>query len=151
MIINTDSDFIVYFDVIAQLKPSSILDIGMFLKSAGCVSRQASTKEIPENITLDGLDLFPSFHIPIYKRIYNHIYQPHEMPNHHYDLAVLLNLGQNVNEEQILKLWLKALTYADYLLTSQEDTLFVGKQGLPLTYQPLDVGDKKYAFIKNQL
>jgi len=151
MIINTDSDFIAYFDVINQLKPGSVLDIGMFLKASGCVCRQASSKKIPENILLDGIDLFPAFQIPIYQKIYHHIYSANETPVQRYDLSTLLGLRQNVNDEQSLKLWLKALTYSDYILSDLEDVLFIGKQGVPLSYQPLDIGSKKYAFIQNKL
>ena len=74
MITTNKNDFIAYFQIINQLNAKSVLDIGMFLKSAGCVSRQACGLEIPGHVILDGIDLFPSIHIPVYEKIYNHIF-----------------------------------------------------------------------------
>lgn len=151
MITTNKNDFIAYFQIINQLNAKSVLDIGMFLKSAGCVSRQACGLEIPGHVILDGIDLFPSIHIPVYEQIYNHIFPDENIPKRRYDLAILLNLWNHVPTERTIQLWLKALTCSTCILGNLEETLYFTKQGIPLNYQLIESGSTKYTLIKNQL
>lgn len=72
-IITNDNDIFVYFKLIEQLQPASILDVGLFLQRIGAVSRQAMSCEIPSNIYLEGIELFGENILPIYHKIYNKI------------------------------------------------------------------------------
>ena len=55
----TDADMIFfYLSMLDYLKPRRVLDIGMFLKRAGFISRQAMAQEISEEIVLCGIDVF---------------------------------------------------------------------------------------------
>lgn len=87
----TDADEIfTYFEVIRQLSPARILDVGMMLKRMGAVSRQAMHCTVPASARLDGVDFYPEVELPIYQTIYNHIYIAAQLPNEFYNLSVCL-------------------------------------------------------------
>lgn len=67
-----------YFEVINDIEPESVLDIGMVLKRAGTVSRNIQGKEIDGRIRLDGVDFLPDVDAGVYSAIYNHIYAFYE-------------------------------------------------------------------------
>ena len=58
MILKNENDIYIYFETIAQLEPKTILDVGMFLKRIGSVSRKAMDGGVPEDVRLDGVDFF---------------------------------------------------------------------------------------------
>lgn len=61
MILNNQNDMYLYFQMINELQPDSVLDAGMFLKRAGSVSRQMMGCGISEDVRLDGIDFSRSF------------------------------------------------------------------------------------------
>ena len=62
----TDADMIFfYLSMLDYLKPRRVLDIGMFLKRAGFISRQAMAQEISEEIVLCGIDVFLEYPLEI--------------------------------------------------------------------------------------
>lgn len=67
MIIRNENDIYIYFEVITQLEPRKILDIGMFLKRIGSVARKVMDEELSEELVLDGVDLFPEIDFPVWK------------------------------------------------------------------------------------
>lgn len=74
MIIQKENDAYVYFQIVKELQPTSVLDVGMFLKRTGSLSRQMMNCEIPREVWLDGVDFFPEVEFPIWEIIYNEIY-----------------------------------------------------------------------------
>lgn len=68
-----ENDLYMYFELIEQLEPESVLDAGLFLKRAGCVCRKAMNREIPEQIRLDGIDLTCDTNFSATKNIYHNI------------------------------------------------------------------------------
>ncbi len=60
MILKNENDIYMYFETIEQLAPQRVLDIGMFLKRIGSVSRKVMDREVPAEVCLDGID-FPNF------------------------------------------------------------------------------------------
>lgn len=74
MIIRNRNYIYTYFHIIKELQPLSVLDIGMFLKRVGSVSRQMMNCEISWDIRLDGIDFFPELQLPAWETIYNEIY-----------------------------------------------------------------------------
>ena len=91
MILNNQNDMYLYFQMINELQPDSVLDAGMFLKRAGSVSRQMMGCGISEDVRLDGIDFFPELQLPVWKTIYNKIYQGERLSEiqvvSNYDLA----------------------------------------------------------------
>lgn len=74
MIITNKNYIYTYFHIMKELQPLSVLDIGMFLKRVGSVSRQMMNCEIPWDIRLDGIDFFPELQFPAWETIYDEIY-----------------------------------------------------------------------------
>lgn len=93
--VTDENDIYVYFEVIRQLQPSSVLDFGMMLKRMGALSRQAMNCRIPQNIRLDGVDLYPYIELPIYQIVYDNIYDMKNLPDRKYDLGVMLCMSES--------------------------------------------------------
>ena len=125
MIIRNENDIYIYFEVITQLEPRKILDIGMFLKRIGSVARKVMDEELSEEIVLDGVDLFPEIDFPVWKHIYNKIYIVKDFlsisKEQNYNLAMLLG-GKEIQIHQDLAKLIKVMSkHVRYLLT---DILF---------------------------
>jgi len=110
MVLTKKNDIYVYFEVIRQLEPERILDIGMFLKRIGSVSRQVMEDcAISEQVILDGVDFWTEIDFPIWRTIYNHIINDIQLVDNlaeRYDLAILFGtkeLTKKVNLVNIVK------------------------------------------------
>lgn len=115
----TDADEIfTYFEVIRQLSPSRILDVGMMLKRMGALSRQAMHCEVPKTARLDGIDLYPKVELPIYETVYDHIYPPGQPPQEKYDLSICIGMGD------ALRQWMLDAHNLEYLSTHASVVLF---------------------------
>lgn len=75
------NDVYLYFEIIRQLKPESVIDIGMFLKRIGAVSRQAMDAEIGTDIELCGVEEMPECSVGVYSVIYDKIWSTVEFLN----------------------------------------------------------------------
>lgn len=118
----TDADEIyTYFEVIRQLSPSCILDVGMMLKRMGAVSRQVMHCAIPQSAQLDGVDLYSEVTLPIYETIYNHIYPAALLPNESYHLSVCIGF---FNENNIVQQWISSKQNLEYLFAHSSVILF---------------------------
>lgn len=73
MIIKSENSIYIFYEIIRQLEPNSILDMGMFLKRVGSVSTKIMGREIPEQIVLDGVDFFPEISFPVWDTIYHQV------------------------------------------------------------------------------
>lgn len=87
--ITDKNDIFVFFEVIRLGQPERMLDIGMFLKRIGAVSRNVKDFEIPKTTILDAYTLTPEREINIYKTIYDNIYIK-DFPKVEYDLVTLI-------------------------------------------------------------
>ncbi len=67
-----------YFEIVRQIKPEIIIDVGMFLKRIGAVSRQAMGMEIGRNVELCGIDAMPECSAGVYGTIYDRIWSIEE-------------------------------------------------------------------------
>ena len=124
MILRNENDIYIYFETIEQLEPQNILDVGMFLKRIGRVSRKAMDREVLPDIRLDGIDFFPERAFAVWEQIYDSIISVQSFleckRQETYDLAVLLGtegLHQKQGFDQVL---IKAAKCARYLLSDQK-------------------------------
>ncbi len=104
------NDIYLYFETIRQLKAASVLDIGLTLKRCGAVCRQVADSAIDPAVHLTGIDPDPETTPPIYHRIYQEILSPEsllEKRDGRYDLAVLLQLPEDVLSDQTLLQYIK--------------------------------------------
>lgn len=96
LILKNENDIYIFFETIKQLEAQSILDIGMFLKRIGSVSRKAMDCEIPETVRLNGVDLFPEKEFPVWKHVYDTIENGEHFlekrVKDRYDLTVMLGV-----------------------------------------------------------
>ena len=93
-----------YFLTLNEIEPASVLDMGMFLKRIGAVSRSALDEKISEDILLDGVDFRGTPELPIYHPIYNHIFSSDQIDQQKYDVAVLLQPEDIFSRQEIRRL-----------------------------------------------
>lgn len=121
MILTDETDIFAFFEVIDQVEASSILDVGMFLKRIGSVSRQIKEKEIYPNQRLTGVDFFPEISCPVWEKIYDDIYKPDEIfwteNTNQYELAVVLQLEEHMEKNLADCMWQWMSGHVSYILT----------------------------------
>lgn len=150
MILTDETDIYTYFEIIEKAEAKSILDIGMFLKRIGSVSRQVKDKEIPVGKILDGVDCFSSIQCPVWTKIYDKIYSIDELfdsdSNETYELATVLHVQECMSNEIFVAMWKWLCSHVSYILTDVSIDS-VGKMIKYDTELPIDVDGKKYWFI----
>lgn len=67
------NDLWMYFEIIKQTEPESVVDFGPILKLTGCISRQALNEEIDSKIKLTGIDFNPDMKCPVYEKVYDRL------------------------------------------------------------------------------
>ena len=150
------NDMYIYFECVNQIAPASVLDIGMFLKRIGAVSRQVMGAELPRAVRLDGIDFMEQTAVGVYRTIYDHIYSKEEALsrmcaagasalNNHYEMAVMLGVNPFLKpqQEEVICRWLPE--HVHYVLTDDAGT----KKSLIQkgTVRDLQVGNRTYALI----
>ena len=123
MILKNENDIYIYFEVIEQLEPRRILDIGMFLKRIGGISRKAMNREVPEDIQLDGVDFYPEIDFPVWHHMYNNIYDVDSFLKNDrkapYELAVILGAETFYQDSACSLMMLKLSECVRYVLVNQ--------------------------------
>lgn len=136
----------IFCEVINQLEPESILDIGMFFKSIGGVSRQILNVKISDSIYITGVSTDETNNLNVYSRVYDKIISKNEMCEdkqwgyqdinqqvEKYDLAILLSdLVGNGDKEQLIK---NIEDKARYMLMYNEDIKY-----LAYNHNSVDIG-----------
>ena len=70
----TDKDVMyIYSEVINQMEPQKILDVGMFYKAIGAVSRRILEMEVPEDCYITGVETDSISGLNVYETIYDEI------------------------------------------------------------------------------
>lgn len=117
--ITNQNDIFVYYEIIRQVKPSSIIDFGMFLKRVGAVSRQLMDREISRTILLDGADYIPETDYKVLRTIYNNIYRGGiaGLPDKRYDMAFIMRPSSVMTAEEEEKIWRWLRKHASYAVT----------------------------------
>lgn len=127
--ITNQNDMYLYFEVIDRIEPNSILDIGMFLKRIGAISRQVMDKSINETVLLDGIDFMPDINIPVYSEIYNHycslqkwldafcVQKKIVFDLEYYDLAVMIHVEEYFEDIQKDMVWAWLSAHVRHVLT----------------------------------
>lgn len=151
MIINNFNDIYVYFQVIRQYKPTSMLDIGMFLKRIGSVSRRTMNFEGLDGVKLEGIDIFPEYTLGVYSNVYDKIYKLDEidlLPDDElYDIISIFRIDEFITKQQEKVLFNYAMENATYILS---DNAFIQRQiqdGYIFKYYDITIEDEHYALI----
>ena len=121
MILTSETDMYAFFEIIDRTEAENILDVGMFLKRIGAVSRQVKDKEIPLEKKMTGVDFFSSTDCPVWNTIYDSIYRSNEffLPknNQTYELAMMLQLEHCVDRKESVQMWNWLATHVSYIMT----------------------------------
>ena len=132
----THQNFIyIYFYIISELQPESVLDVGLMLQRMGAVSRSAGNMKIPPKTVLAGLS-FSEKNFPLYQTIYDHIYfYPHDTEqisvlNSYYELTIFLFISDFLSEDALITLFEKLQQHTSYCLTDASEAMkkMVSKQ-----------------------
>lgn len=117
------NDVYLYFEIIRQLKPERVIDIGMFLKRIGAVSRQAMNVEIGADVELCGVDVMPECSAGIYDVIYDKVWSVLEFAGAEpaekeklYDVAFMLRTDMCIGISDERKLVKRIVKEASYLV-----------------------------------
>lgn len=121
--VNNKNDYYIYFEIINQIEPSSVLDLGSFLKAAGAISRNIMDISISEEIILDSLDFCPKNNILVYEKIYNSIYTEQEIDEllmKNYELIVSLNAYDYKSSSWLRDFYIKFKDKVHWILTKAD-------------------------------
>lgn len=150
MILTNETDIYTFFEIINRTEADSILDVGMFLKRVGSISRQIKDKEIPSDKKLAGVDFFPEVACPVWNTIYDVIYRPEEIfvseNEQKYELATVIQLEKYMEETETLSMWKWLSTHVSYIVTDWELEA-VKKIVKVKSEQKITVDNKLYQFI----
>lgn len=150
MILTSETDIYAFFEIIDRAEVNSILDVGMFLKRIGSVSRQVKDKEIPSDKKLIGVDFFPEAVCPVWNTIYDAIYRPDEIfmtENYQkYELATVIQLEECIGKTEVFPMWEWLSAHVSYIITDWK--LDEIKKMIPFrTEVEITVDNKSYWFI----
>lgn len=117
-----------YFKMIQEEPEGPILDIGMFLKRIGAVSRRVLDIEIPKTTVLNGVDApgTPSF--PVYEKIYDRILPSFVPEETRYALCFFLRPQDLYSEKEREEILSWCASHCDKTVT-EEDVSAFGRTG----------------------
>lgn len=146
----TDMDEVFFcFEMLKNLSPDRVLDIGMFLKRIGAVSRQAMSHGISPDIYLCGVDFFPQYSLPVYEKVYDEIWDRETFceKTGQFDVALMLDVAEHLSGEE----WQRLRVYLPQCVTGVLADMRTADcfltQGIVSAYQPVAVGEKQFAWI----
>jgi len=120
MILANENSIYIYYEAIKQLEPKRILDVGMFLKRIGNVSRCAMECEVPAEIRLVGVDFFPEVSMPVWEAIDDEIIGIDTFEEiageKQYDLAIAFGMAKGKEQMDIRQYFEQMAICARYIL-----------------------------------
>lgn len=123
MILKNENSIYMFYEAIEQLEPEKILDVGMFLKRTGAVSRKVMSRDIPEDRQLTGIDFFPELTFPVWNMIYDQIETAEsyykKQDTEKYDLAVVFGAEDFQKKVSMDKIITKTADVSKYVLLDQ--------------------------------
>ena len=123
----TSSDILyIYCEIMEQLEPKKVLDIGMFYKAIGCVSRRILNKEVPECCFIEGVCIDKAETLGVYETIYDKIIDEKdfdELNENDFDLAVMLS--DELSKADRVRFIRRVSESCSYLLTYEDDVTFL--------------------------
>jgi hypothetical protein len=134
--LNAKTDISFLLRSVTQISPQSMLDIGMFLKRIGCISRHVLDDEIDSECILDGADCMPDIKVPVFHTIYDHIlpledfltnttsleYQPFQINS--YDLIAVMRPANIIPPQALATMWEWISLHSHYAITNYFNGLY---------------------------
>lgn len=148
MILNDADMLYIYTEIIKQIEPKSILDIGMIMKRYGAISRQVITAEIPKSVWFVGVDYMPEVDVPIYHEIYDAILDIDEVmkqyDNQKFELIYALDLEKKFSGDEQKRIWNWLKTHALHIVTNQTNLAMFG---VTMAGKSVEVGNVKVQLL----
>lgn len=120
MVLANENDIYIFFEIIDQMEPRSILDMGMFLKRIGSISRKVMNREVAKGIWLEGVDFFTETRFPVWENVYDEMIDYEvffeSRSNRRYDLTILLGVDEIQKKVSMPELLAKAEESSRYAL-----------------------------------
>ncbi len=148
--ITDQNDFFFYFEIIRQIRPESVLDIGMFLKRIGAVSRNVKNMSFPDSVLLTGVDTDLTDNLGIYETIYDSIITVDEFlsTSAHYTLAIYIDDTESPEllPDDLIS-WLRG--HVSYLAvkTGPGYTIDNIRTDFGTSIRPITIEQNEYAFV----
>lgn len=146
----TDMDEVFFcFEMLKNLSLDRVLDIGMFLKRIGAVSRQAMSHGISPDVYLCGVDFFPQYNLPVYEKVYDEIWNKETFceKTGNFDVALMLNVAEYISEEAWQRLGVYLPQCVTGVLADMQTADCLLTHGIASVYQPIAVGGKQFAWL----
>lgn len=152
--ITNQNDIYVYFEIIKQVEPKRILDVGMFLKRIGAIGRQVADAVISREAYVKAVDFAEDIQVGVYDTVYDNKINVPEFMNQvaqhndeHYDLAYMLYTESGLSKEQEQQVWRWLESHADYVVVDRAG--FVRNSNIinRRRYKELNLEDKTYAIV----
>lgn len=146
----TDMDEVFFcFEMLKNLSPNKVLDIGMFLKRIGAVSRQAMSHGISPDIYLCGVEFFSQYNLPIYEKVYDEIWDRETLceKNEHFDVALMLDVAEYLSGREWQRLGVYLPQCVTGVLADMRTANCFLAQGVVSAYHPVAVGGKQFVWI----
>lgn len=124
-ILKDSNDLFTYYEVMNQMEAKCILDVGMFLKRVGSLTRDTVGEHLPENAFLSGIDIAPEIKFPAWSYIYDKIQDISDFLEKEsditYDISFFLGMKGLLPENVLKELIDKVSDSAEYVLI--DDTI----------------------------
>lgn len=142
--IKDDNIMYLFYNVINQLEPNTLLDVGMFFKAIGSVSRQIVSINIPDDIYITGVQMDNLDNLDIYNKIYDRIIQGKDIRTENKDYYLAVFLSDLIEECDKKQLFEDIKRKVKYMLIYKDDIKY-----LDYNYDSLDlcIGDVQCLLI----
>lgn len=132
MIITNENDMYIFFELIRRLEAVSVLDVGMFLKRIGSVSRSLKNAALPEMLEIDGIDIYSGINFPVWKTVYSHIINVENFLDEElvksYDLMIVLGVEEIAEKINLDKLVDKVEKHVKYIFLNKSPNVLLQKK-----------------------
>ena len=146
--ITDQNDMFTFFQVINQIEPVSVVDVGMFLKRIGGVSRNILDQTIDENLRLDAVEVIDNISLPVYDTIYNDIITLEKINSlQNPELVIMMRLTGILDDAELKHVVLWASENARYIVTDADTYREMCKYNLNVRVREITVDSDIYYLI----
>lgn len=146
--ITNKNDMFVFFQMIEQIEPESVLDMGMFLKRIGAISRNVLDSSIDENIRLDAVDIEDSVKLAVYDTVYTNIVKLQNLDLiQKTDLVMMMDAAGIMSMKELENVILWSEKNAKYIVTDAETYKEVCKYTINFQTRDITVDDDVYYLL----
>ena len=146
-VINDPDRMYAYSIMLSQLHPQKALDVGMFLKRIGAISRSFWNFDLPADTALYGLDLTMT-EVAVYQSIFEQIATPADYMERYaqeqFDLAVLFLAKELMDTEAYHQLWNWLPAHTRFVFTDDGETA----KRFCRAVSPVSIRDREYYILK---